>query len=366
VPAILNSQTFIGQRSALFVVFDEGNGYCPLNGSSEDCVYSVIAGPVARNSFVTSNLYNHYSFTHTVEVNWNLPTLTANDANATPMKEFFASSPPVLLSTSFTYSPTSPQVGQIVWFTASGSGGTAPYNFTWTFGDGTSGTGAKVYHTYSTSGSYNVVLNARDSSPVPETATSSQTVIVSNPTPPPTNLTASFTYSVQTPAIGQTVSFAGAASGGTQPYSYSWGFGDSAVATGNSVTHSYSSAGAFTVVLTVADSAGHTATASHTLTVSASLSASFTYSPTNPGPLTPIQFVATASGGTQPYTYSWDFGDGTTGTGSTLSHSYVLPGTYTVTLTVTDTNGKTATSSATVSVAVVVAAAGLTISLPGI
>ena len=34
--------------------------------------------------------------------------------------------------------------------------------------------------------------------------------------------------------------------------------------------------------------------------------------------------------------YEWDFGDGTTGTGSTTSHSYLDRGTYLVTLTVTD------------------------------
>src|SRR5438034_859612 len=36
VPNILNSNTFNTQRAALFIVFDEGNGWCPLNGSSED------------------------------------------------------------------------------------------------------------------------------------------------------------------------------------------------------------------------------------------------------------------------------------------------------------------------------------------
>ncbi|MBO0889103.1 hypothetical protein J2P12_08400, partial [Candidatus Bathyarchaeota archaeon] len=40
IPNILNSRTFTSQRSALFVVFDEGNGYCPLNQSTtQDCVY---------------------------------------------------------------------------------------------------------------------------------------------------------------------------------------------------------------------------------------------------------------------------------------------------------------------------------------
>jgi len=352
VPNILNSNTFTTQRAALFIVFDEGNGWCPLNGSSEDCVYAVWAGPLAKTGFATSNLYNHYSWTKTIETNWNLVGLTSNDANAKPMTEFFKSStPPVLLSTSFTYSPSSPQVSQQVSFTASASGGTAPYTFSWAFGDGATGTGAAVYHTYSTTGSYSVLLTAKDSSPSQQTATSQQTITVTSPPPPP-SLTASFTESLSNSVVGQTVSFTGSASGGTAPYNYAWNFGDSSTGSGSSASHVYQTAGVYTVVLTVTDVAGHVASATNTVTVTLPLSASFTYSPSNPAPLTNIQFTATATGGTAPYNYSWDFGDGTTDTGAAATHSYLLPGTYTVTLTVVDANGLTTTASTTVTVAI--------------
>ena len=352
VPNILNSNTFTTQRAALFIVFDEGNGWCPLNGSSEDCVYAVWAGPLAKTGFATSNLYNHYSWTKTIETNWNLAGLTSNDANAKPMTEFFKSStPPVLLSTSFTYSPSSPQVSQQVSFTASAAGGTAPYTFSWAFGDGATGTGAAVYHTYSTTGSYSVVLTAKDSSPSQQTATSQQTITVTSPPPPP-SLTASFTESLSNSVVGQTVSFTGSASGGTAPYNYAWNFGDSSTGSGSSASHVYQTAGVYTVVLTVTDAAGQVASATNTVTVTLPLSASFTYSPSNPAPLTNIQFTATATGGTAPYNYSWDFGDGTTGTGAAATHSYLLPGTYTVSLTVVDANGLTTTASTTVTVAI--------------
>ena len=352
VPNILNSNTFTTQRAALFIVFDEGNGWCPLNGSSEDCVYAVWAGPLAKTGFATSNLYNHYSWTKTIETNWNLAGLTSNDANAKPMTEFFKSStPPVLLSTSFTYSPSSPQVSQQVSFTASAAGGTAPYTFSWAFGDGATGTGAAVYHTYSTTGSYSVLLTAKDSSPSQQTATSQQTITVTSPPPPP-SLTASFTESLSNSVVGQTVSFTGSASGGTAPYNYAWNFGDASTGSGSSASHIYQTAGVYTVVLTVTDAAGHVASATNTVTVTLPLSASFTYSPSNPAPLTNIQFTATATGGTTPYNYSWDFGDGTTGTGASVTHSYLLPGTYTVTLTVVDANGLTTTATTTLTVAI--------------
>ncbi len=89
VPNILSSYAFQSQRSALFIVFDEGTGFCPLNGSSESCLYAVWAGPAAKTSFSSSHLYNHYSLTKTIEVNWNLVALTSNDAGATAMTEFF-------------------------------------------------------------------------------------------------------------------------------------------------------------------------------------------------------------------------------------------------------------------------------------
>lgn len=50
---------------------------------------------------------------------------------------------------------------------------------------------------------------------------------------------------------------------------------------------------------------------------------------------------------------SWDFGDGATGSGATVTHTFAAPGTYTTTLTVLDDRGGSDTSAQDVSVGVI-------------
>jgi PKD repeat protein len=48
--------------------------------------------------------------------------------------------------------------------------------------------------------------------------------------------------------------------------------------------------------------------------------------------------------------YAWTFGDGGTGSGATISHTYAAPGTYTASLTVTDNAGAASSASTVITV----------------
>ncbi len=54
-----------------------------------------------------------------------------------------------------------------------------------------------------------------------------------------------------------------------------------------------------------------------------------------------VWFYPTVSGGFQPYSYEWDFGDSSTSTDAQPSHAYKSDGSYTVSLKVTDDRGST-------------------------
>jgi PKD repeat protein len=241
----------------------------------------------------------------------------------------------------FTTGVTHPAVGQPVSFDGSPSNDPdgSIVSYSWKFGDGASGTGATATHSYGTSGIYTITLKVTDSSGA--TATTTQQL--------PVGPIASFTVTSPPPLLqGQPVGFDGTGSSTSQGAtitSYSWDFGDgSAPGTGATPSHPYLHYGSYTVKLTVIDSSGARATAAQTVVVHEHPpTASFVVPTALPVAGQPVAFDGTSSSDPDgPITsYSWTFGDGSTGTGATASHIYASYGAYSVTLTVTDGDGQT-------------------------
>ncbi len=69
----------------------------------------------------------------------------------------------LIINLTATYSCTSAPPITGVSFLAAAAGGTAPYTYAWTFGDGSTGTGANPTHDYSGLGPYTVIVTATDS-----------------------------------------------------------------------------------------------------------------------------------------------------------------------------------------------------------
>lgn len=159
----------------------------------------------------------------------------------------------------------------------------------------------------------------------------------SGPAKPPV---ADFSFAPSDPTRADFVHFYDKSTGSIT--SWEWDFGDGSSSNDENPTHKYSDKKTFTVTLTVTGPAG-TDTATKQITVSnAQPVPSFSYNPPNPLENQSINFDASYSSDADGSisSYSWDFGDGSTGTGKTIQHAYTAGGTYNVVLTVTDNDGE--------------------------
>ncbi len=180
------------------------------------------------------------------------------------------------LNAAFTFTPTSPNVGQQVSFDAATSTG-SPTGYTWHFGDGGMGNGVQINHTYAQAGTYTVTLEISR----PDTGggagcsfgfcTDSESHMVVVGGGGGGGVIASFTTSATCDAFvcraqrGQQLSFTATSQGAT---THEWNFGDGGAAAGSPVNHTFNQVGSFNVVLTSRNAENVSATASKVFEIS--------------------------------------------------------------------------------------------------
>ncbi|MEL6442776.1 MAG: PKD domain-containing protein [Bacteroidota bacterium] len=124
----------------------------------------------------------------------------------------------------------------------------------------------------------------------------------------------------------------------TGPCEYTWDWGDGQTATGLTATHMYAEEGTYTVTFSAACKANTdvetllvTVTAPPPPPVEAPALANCTATPSEANLGEAVRFSATVTG-TQPITFAYDFGDGSSANTLTATHTYAEEGEYTVTL----------------------------------
>jgi serine protease len=127
-----------------------------------------------------------------------------------------------------------------------------PLTYAWYFGDGSTGTSLNPTHAYTAGGTYTVTLVVNDGKEDSEPSTTTADITEVNDPP------VADAGSDQNVVVGEVVTFNGSGSydiDGTISR-YNWNFGDETTGTGITTTHTYGTAGEYTVELTVTDDGG--------------------------------------------------------------------------------------------------------------
>ncbi len=216
--------------------------------------------------------------------------------------------------------------------------------YSWDFGDGTTAEGVRVEHTYSEAGNYRVRLKVKDTTTTVCCASEVEQVLPVNLPPKPV---------IDTPervCAGASVHLSAAKSTDSsgETLSYHWNFGDGTTGEGMEVDHVYTSGGAHGVTLNVDDGRGtpcSKAQVGTTIRVNSPpvVKVNDSVSVCAAKPTGALDAAMSAAGSRDPdgdtLSFTWDFGDGTRGSGERVSHAYSQGGHYTAIVTADDGTG---------------------------
>jgi PKD repeat protein len=212
----------------------------------------------------------------------------------------------------------------------------------WDFGDGSTGSGASVVHTYVTPGTYTATVTVTDNEG--GSVSIAFSLLIKPNIPPTVDLTASSVEGYRP----MWVSFdANAADVDGVITSILWNFGDGTFSSAASPTKLYNVAGTYTATVTVTDNKGAVVTDSVDILVHHNDDPVVSISVNEVQGLAPFSATFTSAASDPDGTvasYFWDFGDGQTSTDANPVHVYDQ-GIFLATLTVTDNHGATASAS---------------------
>lgn len=211
----------------------------------------------------------------------------------------------------------------------------APFNITawnWAFGDGGVSAFQNPQHIYALPGTYSITYIATSNAGCKDTIVKANLVNIAGPIAPYT-----ITPTSTCPNIDITFN-----STGTNVAQYLWNFGDGNTSTLADPLHHYAMPGNYIPTLTVTDAGGCSVLMPVVDTVKIFVPpiANFGVDSTLSCLPSLVTFTDSTIAGNSPLTaWDWNYGDNTTGTGSTSGHTYTTAGYMDVTLTVTDANG---------------------------
>lgn len=243
-------------------------------------------------------------------------------------------------------------------FTATGMHQPNISSFNWNFGDGGTGTGYSVQHTYTASGVYDVTLITTDLNGCIDTLVKPHYIHVNGPT-------ANFGVSASAVCILSAINFTdSSATDGTHPITqWIWNYGDGVTETLTvpPFQHLYNTPGVYSVTLTVVDATGcMDSIVRPSLVTISHPTAGFSAVDSLLCPGANIQFLNSSTG--NALTYKWYFGDGGFSINANPIHAYATSGLYTVKLVVTDQYGCTDSITRTDYIHIVLPVANFTVS----
>ncbi|MEW5924650.1 MAG: PKD domain-containing protein, partial [Candidatus Zixiibacteriota bacterium] len=215
---------------------------------------------------------------------------------------------------------------------------TGSNQWSWDFGDGATSSEQNPSHTYNMAGKFTVSLKSSNSCG-DDTETKTDYIIVHQ------GPLADFSATPRSGERPLTVDFTDLSTSPLGIKSWSWDFGDSETSTERNPQHIYATPGTYSVTLTVTDDCGKDSESKEEyIYVIDTCKIDFTYEPSEGCAPLLVSFNGTTTGPCEIGSWTWDFGDPTSGsnntaTGRIVTHTYNTPGKYTVKLTGEDYSG---------------------------